>query len=233
MNGSFLPTKPTNAWPTLCLMMCQTQMTIPLEIGAVLAQSGDLTLRELSDATAWQKKNGGTIERALLATNAITEEVLTAALSQVCALPGVSRATLAASDADVVASLPPDERRRFRALPFALIGKCLKVATCDPRNPVLKKNLSAATGFEVELLVAPEPVLEDVIAAFEPVAPGAAAPATFPDRKGQTLRPGTGGPEAPFRRRLEATGHFPRFDSSCRHVKAVHFALCPHCGDVL
>jgi hypothetical protein len=163
-------------------------MGVPLGVGAVLAEAGDLTVRRMGRASTWQKKFGGTIERALLSTGAMTEEVLTAALSQAYGLPGVSRAILAAADPGIVGSLPAEERRRFRAFPFALSGKRLKVAVCDPQNLVLRTNLATATGFEVELHVAPDPVLEDVLAAFE---------------------------------------------SPCRHQKTVHFALCPHCGDVL
>ena len=168
-------------------------MVVPLGVGDVLAEAGDLTVRRLSRASTWQKTYGGTIERALLSTGAVTEEVLTAALSQAYGLPGVSRAILASSDPDIVDCLPAKERRRFRALPFALSGKRLMVATCDPRNLVLLRNLAAATGFEVDLHVTPDPVLEDLIESFEgraagtapvhPAAPasGPAAPTAVPD----------------------------------------------------
>jgi hypothetical protein len=144
-----------------------TTMGVPLGVGDVLAEAGDLTVRRLSRASTWQKTYGGTIERALLSTGAVTEEVLTAALSQAYGLPGVSRATLASSDPDIVDCLPAKERRRFRALPFALSGKRLRVATCDPRNLMLVRNLAAATGFDVDLHVTPDPVLEDLIESFE------------------------------------------------------------------
>jgi Type II secretion system (T2SS), protein E, N-terminal domain len=162
-------------------------MGVPIGVGDVLAEAGDLTVRRLSRASTWQKTYGGTIERALLSTGAVTEEVLTAALSQAYGLPGVSRATLASSDPDVVDCLPAKERRRFRAFPFTLSGKRLRVATCDPRNLVLLRNLAAATGFEVDLHVTPDPVLEDLIDTFEGRVAGAApalravgAPATDP-----------------------------------------------------
>ena len=158
-------------------------MAVPIGVGDVLADAGDLTVRRLSRASTWQKTYGGTIERALLSTGAVTEEVLTAALSQAYGLPGVSRATLASSDPDIVDCLPAKERRRFRALPFALSGKRLLVATCDPRNLVLLRNLAASTGFDVDLHVTPDPVLEDLIESFEgraagtgPVRPVASSP---------------------------------------------------------
>ncbi len=147
-------------------------MAVPLGVGDVLAEAGDLTVRRLSRASTWQKTYGGTIERALLSTGAVTEEVLTAALSQAYGLPGVSRATLAGADPDIVDCLPAKERRRLRALPFALSGKRLRIATCDPRNLVLLRNLAAATGFEVDLYVTPDPVLEDLIESFEGRAAG-------------------------------------------------------------
>jgi hypothetical protein len=155
-------------------------MAVPIGVGDVLAEAGDLTVRRLSRASTWQKTYGGTIERALLSTGAVTEEVLTAALSQAYGLPGVSRATLVASDPDIVECLPAKERRRFRAFPFALSGKRLRIATSDPRNLVLLKNLSDATGFEMELHVTPDPVLEDLIESFEGQAARAVLPPVSP-----------------------------------------------------
>lgn len=156
-------------------------MPVNLGVGDLLAEAGDLTVRRLSRASTWQKTHGGTIERALLSTGAVSEETLTSALSQAYGLPGVSRATLLSSDPDIVECLPAKERRRFRAFPFSLSGKILNVAISDPQNIVLQKNLSIATGFSVEIFVAPDPVLEDVIETFEgsPAgrAPSPAAPA--------------------------------------------------------
>jgi hypothetical protein len=151
-------------------------MAVPHGVGDVLAEAGDLTVRRLSRASTWQKSHGGTIERALLSTGAVTEEVLTAALSQAYGFPGVSRATLASADPDVVDCLPAKERRRIRALPFAVSGKRLMVATSDPRNLVLISSLAAHTGFDVDLHVTPDPVLEDLIESFEARVPGAAPP---------------------------------------------------------
>lgn len=142
-------------------------MPVNLGVGDLLAEAGDLTVRRLSRASTWQKTHGGTIERALLSTGAVSEEVLTSALAQAYGLPGVSRATLLSADPDIVECLPAKERRRFRACPFALSGKILDIAISDPQNIVLQKNLAVATGFSVELFVAPDPVLEDVIERFE------------------------------------------------------------------
>ncbi|MEO8055619.1 MAG: hypothetical protein ABI768_10705 [Acidobacteriota bacterium] len=142
-------------------------MPVNLGVGDLLAEAGDLTVRRLSRASTWQKTHGGTIERALLSTGAVSEETLTAALSQAYGLPGVSRATLLSADPDIVECLPAKARRRFRAFPFSLSGKILNVAISDPQNIVLQKNLSIASGFSVEIFVAPDPVLEDVIEKFE------------------------------------------------------------------
>jgi hypothetical protein len=150
-------------------------MPVNLGVGDLLAEAGDLTVRRLSRASTWQKTHGGTIERALLSTGAVSEETLTSALAQAYGLPGVSRATLLSSDPDIVECLPAKERRRFRAFPFSLSGKVLNVAISDPQNIVLQKNLSIATGFSVEIFVAPDPVLEDVIEKFEG-APAGRAP---------------------------------------------------------
>jgi hypothetical protein len=172
-------------------------MPVNLGVGDLLAEAGDLTVRRLSRASTWQKTHGGTIERALLSTGAVSEETLTSALAQAYALPGVSRATLLSADPDIVECLPAKERRRFRAFPFSLSGKVLFIAISDPQNIVLQRNLALATGFSVEVFVAPDPVLEDVIEKFEgnpagrapsPAAP-APAPAAIPARAAAAAQP--------------------------------------------
>jgi hypothetical protein len=169
-------------------------MAVNLGVGDLLAESGDLTVRRLSRASTWQKTHGGTIERALLSTGAVSEEILTSALAQAYGFPGIARATLLSADPDIVECLPAKERRRFRAFPFSLSGKILNIAISDPQNIVLQKNLALVTGFSVELFVAPDPVLEDVIERFEaqpaghPPSPAASDPAPRPPLPPETAR---------------------------------------------
>ncbi len=142
-------------------------MTKPIGVGDALVEAGELTVRRLGRASTWRREHGGTIERALLTTGAVTEEVLTTALSRAYGLPGVTREELAAADPDVVAALSSKERRRFRVLPFRHEGKILHVAVSDPRNVVLGRFLSEVTGFSVSLFVLPDPVLEDYLEWFD------------------------------------------------------------------
>ncbi|MGA7990387.1 MAG: hypothetical protein WCC53_03040, partial [Thermoanaerobaculia bacterium] len=122
-------------------------MPVNLGVGDLLAESGDLTVRRLGRASTWQKTHGGTIERALLSTGAVSEQVLTSALAQAYGLPGVPRASLLSADPETVNCLSAKERRRFRAFPFSVSGKVLQVAISDPQNVVLQNNLAIATGF--------------------------------------------------------------------------------------
>jgi hypothetical protein len=182
-------------------------MAVNLGVGDLLAEAGDLTVRRLSRASTWQKTHGGTIERALLSTGAVSEETLTAALAQAYALPGVSRAVLLAADPDVVDCLPARERRRFRAFPFSVSGKVLNVAISDPQNIVLQKNLALATGFAVEIFVAPDPVLEDLIETFEARAGGkGAAPAGPAAAAAPSPAPPAPGTEAPDGNAIDGLG---------------------------
>jgi hypothetical protein len=139
----------------------------PFGVGDALVEAGELTVRRLGRASTWRREHGGTIERAILTTGAVSEEVLASALSRTYSLPASTREELTAADPDVVAALAPKERRRLRALPFRHEGKVLHVAVSDPRNVVLAKLLGEATGFTVELFVTPDPVLEDLLDWFE------------------------------------------------------------------
>jgi hypothetical protein len=145
--------------------------TKPLGLGDALVEAGELTVRRLGRASSWRREHGGTIERAVLTTGAVSEEVLGSALARTYGLPAAGREELAAADPDVVAALDGKERRRLRVLPFRHEGKILHVAVSDPRNAVLAKALGEQTGFSVKLFVAPDPVLEDLLDWFEKGAP--------------------------------------------------------------
>ncbi|MFI5180516.1 MAG: hypothetical protein ACHQPI_03910 [Thermoanaerobaculia bacterium] len=142
-------------------------MTKPIGVGDALVEAGELTVRRLGRASTWRQEHGGTIERALLTTGAVSEDVLTTALSRAYGLPGVTREELAAADPDVVAALSSKERRRFRALPFRHEGKLLHVAVSDPRSVVLGRFLAEVTGFSVKLFVVPDAILEDYLGWFD------------------------------------------------------------------
>lgn len=143
----------------------------PFGVGDALVEAGELTVRRLGRASSWRREHGGTIERALLTTGAVSEEVLASALSRTYGLPTATREELAAADPDVVAALATKERRRLRALPFRHAKTVLHIAVSDPRNVVLAKLLGEATGFVVNLFVTPDPVLEDLLDWFEKGAP--------------------------------------------------------------
>jgi len=168
-------------------------MTKPLGVGDALVESGDLTVRRFGRASSWRRQHGGTIERALLATGAVSEEVLASALSRTYDLPAATRDEIAAADPDLVAALAPKERRRFRALPFRHEGKLLDVAVSDPRNVLLAQVLGEATGFTVKLFVTPDPVLEDLLDWFEKGAPPPPPPRLGPAAEARV--PGTEGAE--------------------------------------
>jgi len=147
-------------------------------LGEVLAENGDITIRRLRRASDFQKRNGGSIEAALLAVGAISEEVLTSALSHASGLPSIGRQRLLEAESSVVESLPAEARRRLRALPFDWCGVRLSVAVSDPGNAVLETGLVATTGYDVELYVVPDPVLEACLAVWERRATGAPEPVT-------------------------------------------------------
>ncbi len=136
-------------------------------LGEILSRSGALTLDGLRRAADWQKSHGGTIERALLASGALSEEALTVALGSASGLEGVSRERLLAANFDCVTSLPADARKRLRALPFDQHDSVLFVAVSDPDNPILVTGLEAATGHEIKLFAVIGPVLEDSLSHWE------------------------------------------------------------------
>ncbi|HEV8269380.1 MAG TPA: hypothetical protein VGR00_14135 [Thermoanaerobaculia bacterium] len=136
------------------------------DVGEILSRSGVLTLDALRKASLWQRRNGGSIERALLETGSVTEDDLLKALTSATGFPPARRCDLIDAPAELVSLLPHDERERLRALPFRLDGGILHVAAADPASPILETGLIASTGREIALHVAAEPVLDDVLAAW-------------------------------------------------------------------
>lgn len=192
---------------------------MPPGLGEILAESGDLTLRRLRKASDWRRLHGGTIDRALLATGAVTEEMLLDALERVTGLPSVSRERLAAASREAVESLPADARRRLRAFPFDRRGDVLYVAVVDPGNPVLETGLVATTGCAIRLHVTADPILEDVLRACEaagPKAPAPPAPAASPPDASPLPVP----PPAPPRFRREADVELDPFARLARTLLA-------------
>jgi hypothetical protein len=154
---------------------------VPPGLGEILAESGDLTLRRLRRASDWRRAHGGTIERALLATGAVSEETLLEALERLTGLPSVSRERLASASRAAVGTLPAETRRRLRALPFDRRGGVLHVAVVDPGNPVLETGLVATTGCDIRLHVTAEPILDDVLRSWAESGPASeAAPSAGP-----------------------------------------------------
>ncbi len=164
---------------------------MPPGLGEVLAESGDLTLRRLRKASDWRRLHGGTIDRALLATGAVSEETLLDALERVTGLPSISRERLAAASREAVEMLPAEARRRLRAFPFDRRGNVLHVAVVDPGNPVLETGLVASTGCAIHLHVTADPILEDVLRAWESAGPKAGGPPA------PLASPGSPAPSAP------------------------------------
>jgi hypothetical protein len=171
---------------------------VPPGLGEILAESGDLTLRRLRRASDWRRAYGGTIERALLATGAVSEETLLEALERLTGLPSVSRERLACASRDAVGTLPPETRRRLRALPFERRGDVLYVAVVDPGNPVLETGLVASTGCDIRLHVTAEPILDDVLTSWVEPAPSAeAVPSAGPATRSPPSPPAARDPLGP------------------------------------
>ena len=178
---------------------------MPPGLGEVLAESGDLTLRRLRKASDWRRLHGGTIDRALLATGAVSEEALLDALERVTGLPSVSRERLTAASREAVESLPADARRRLRALPFDRHGNALYVAVVDPGNPVLETGLVASTGCVIHLHVTADPILEDLLRVWESAKPKAAEPSAPRASPRDTTAPPAPSHAPPRTRREPAT----------------------------
>lgn len=103
------------------------------KLGETLIKLGAINALHLAKAAQQQKKDGGSLSAALIATNAITAEELSRIAATMLKLPWVSLRTVSVPP-DMVKLLTPEVANKAKAIVLKAEGKNFFVAMSQPTN---------------------------------------------------------------------------------------------------
>jgi len=128
-------------------------------LGESLVDSGAITLEQLNDALAVQRRTGERLGRALVKLGYTTDAVIAAVIERQFGVPRISLTEYVVSP-DVIALVPEAMARRYKVLPVEVAGNKLRLAMGDPLNVFAIDDVKIAAGLDVEPVVAPEDEIE-------------------------------------------------------------------------
>ena len=132
------------------------------DMGQKLLEAKLIDETALQKAQLQQKNSGGSLTGNLVKTGAITEEGLAEFMSTLYRVPSIDLKKVEA-DPSCVKLLPADVALKFMALPISRSGRRLTVVMVNPTNIFALDDIKFITGFEVEPVVAPEPLIKKAL----------------------------------------------------------------------
>jgi len=132
------------------------------KLGELLVRENLITPAQLQKALEEQKRTGGRLGANLCKLGFIKEEQLTEFLSKQYGIPAVNLKEFEI-DPDVVKLIPEEVARKHMAIPISRSGSTLIVAMADPSNIFAQDDIKFLTGYNVEVVVAPENSIKEAI----------------------------------------------------------------------
>ncbi len=132
------------------------------KVAARLLASGKLTEADLAKAEEIQKKQGGSLNQALIKAGAVDEATLTAAVGEVYNLPVIDL-DQAEVEMECIDLVPGDVARKFQVLPVSRRGRVLTVAMSNPSNIFAIDDIKFITGLDVQAAVVSEYAIKKAI----------------------------------------------------------------------
>lgn len=134
-----------------------------------LNRLGDLLIRnklisesQLAKALEEQKVQGGRLGANLIKLGYIKEEELAAFLSRQYGVPSINLAEFDI-DTGVIRLIPPEVAQKYQLIPVNRAASTLIVAMSDPSNIFAVDDIKFMTGYNVEVVVAPEASIKSAI----------------------------------------------------------------------
>ncbi|MBI4764152.1 MAG: type IV-A pilus assembly ATPase PilB [Deltaproteobacteria bacterium] len=133
-------------------------------IGELLLREQKITAKQLEEALAEQKRQGGQpkIGNLLIQKGFIDEETLLLFLSKQFGLPIIDLSRLE-FDPALVDIIPDNIARKYEILPIAKEGPTLKMAISDPSNIFALDDLKFLTGSNIQLFLSTEKHLREAL----------------------------------------------------------------------
>jgi hypothetical protein len=126
------------------------------KLGQLLVQRGWASPHDVQKALRIQATAGGRLGTCLLEMNALTEDLLLKALSEVHRVPAAGAEDLRSVPDETIASLPARVAVRWKVVPFRSFQTQVHVAMLDPRDLNCQDEVAFALGKRVQPYAAPE-----------------------------------------------------------------------------
>jgi len=131
-------------------------------LGELLVRNNLIDDSQLAKALEEQKASGGRLGASLIKLGFIKEEELAAFLSRQYGVPSINLAEYEIDPA-VIKLIPPEVAQKYRIVPVNRAGATLIIAMSDPSNIFAIDDIKFMTGYNVEVVVAPEQSIKDAI----------------------------------------------------------------------
>ncbi|HEY7728627.1 MAG TPA: ATPase, T2SS/T4P/T4SS family [Candidatus Eisenbacteria bacterium] len=140
-------------------------------LGQSLLEQGRLTAEELARALDEQRRSGSALRDVLLRLELVDEEAILAYYEEQLGTPRVDLTTYVL-EPDVVHLIPERVARQFKLVPLFKIGSAVTIAMVDPLDIVALDEVKLATGCEVDVVVATEAQILEVVERHFPLGGG-------------------------------------------------------------
>jgi type IV pilus assembly protein PilB len=131
-------------------------------LGELLVRNKLIDESQLAKALAEQKSQGGRLGASLVKLGFLKEDELSAFLSRQYGVPSINLAEFEI-DPGVIRLVPPDVAQKYQIIPINRAGSTLIVAMSDPSNIFAIDDIKFMTGFNVEVVVAPDTSIKTAI----------------------------------------------------------------------
>ena len=131
-------------------------------LGELLVRNKLISDTDLVKALEDQKVNGGRLGASLVKLGFVNEDELSAFLSKQYGVPSINLNEFDV-DAAVIKLIPAEVAQKYMIVPINRAGSTLIVAMSDPSNIFAIDDIKFMTGYNVEVVVAPEQSIKEAI----------------------------------------------------------------------
>jgi len=131
-------------------------------LGELLVRNKLISESQLAKALEDQKSSGGRLGASLIKLGYIKEDELAAFLSRQYGVPSINLAEFEIDPA-VIKLVPAEVASKYQVVPINRAGSTLIVAMSDPSNIFAIDDIKFMTGYNVEVVVAPEASIKQAI----------------------------------------------------------------------
>ncbi len=131
-------------------------------LGELLVRNNLISDDQLAKALEEQRTSGGRLGASLIKLGFIKEEELAAFLSRQYGVPSINLNEFEI-DPSVIQLIPADVAQKYMIVPVNRAGATLIVAMSDPSNIFAIDDIKFMTGYNVEVVVAPEQSIKEAI----------------------------------------------------------------------